>query len=108
MEEFDKEHLFTWMECAGTSTLELDMIAQDRRHLAASLDLPPQFEGVGMQSLIRAAYEKLLGSWTSVTANLVALFRSKNLSVYDRLADALNAMADENCNSASPIIPAVA
>jgi hypothetical protein len=109
MEEIDREHLSTWMECVGTSTLESDMTAQERRHLATSLDLPPQFGGVGLQSLIRAANEELLGSWTSVTANLIAFFRSKNVTVYDNLADALDAMANEDRDSTATVtIPAVA
>jgi hypothetical protein len=108
MKEVDMEHLSTWMECVGTSTLESDMTAQERRHLAASLDLPPQFGGVGLQSLVRAADEELLGSWASVTGNLIAFFRSKGLTVYDKLADALDTMADENINMAIHIIPAFA
>ena len=80
------------------------MTAQERRHLATSLDLPPQFGVVGLQSLIRVANEELLGSWTSVTANLIAFFRSKNLNVHDKMAHALDAMADENCDSTSTII----
>ena len=84
------------------------MTSQERQHLAASLDLPPQFEGMGLQSLIRAAYEELLGSWASVTANLITFSRSKGLSVHDKLADALDAMVDENTDPATPIIPAVA
>ena len=57
MKEVDSEHLSTWMECVGTSTLESDMITQERQHLATSLDLPPQFGGVGLQYLIRATDE---------------------------------------------------
>jgi len=109
MEEVDKEHLSTWMECVGSSLLETDMPAQERRHLAASLDLPPQFGGVGLQSLIRAADEELLGSWAAVTADLIAFFRSKNQDVFDKLADALDTMAEENTDSTSTTtIPAVA
>ncbi len=49
-----------------------------------------------MQSLIRAVDEELLGSWASVTTNLIVFLRSKSLSVYDKLADAMDAMADED------------
>ena len=109
MEDVDMEHLSTWMGCAGTSTLESDMTAHERRRLlAASLDLPPQFGGLGLQSLIRVANEEWLGSWASVTTNLIAFFRSKGLTVYDKLADALDAMADENIDLATPIIPTYA
>ena len=63
---------------------------------------------MGLQSLIRAAYEELLGSWASVTANLIAFFRSNCLNVYDKLADALDAMASENTDPVTSVIPAVA
>jgi len=53
--------------------------APERAHLAASLDLPPQFGGVGLQSLIRAADEELLGSWAAVTADLITFCKSKGL-----------------------------
>ena len=62
-----------------------------------------------MQSRIRVADEELLGSWASVTANLIVFLRSKSLSVYDKLADALDAMADDDTdNTNSPVIPSVA
>jgi hypothetical protein len=48
-----------------------------------------------------------LGSWASVTANLIAFFRSKGLGVYDRQADALDAMADEDTDPTTHVIPAV-
>jgi len=72
------------------------------------LDLPPQFGGVGLQSLIRAANEKLLGSWASVSVDLISFFRSKDLTVYDNLANALDAMANEDGDQISPAIPAIA
>jgi hypothetical protein len=49
-----------------------------------------------MQSLIRAVDEELPGSWASVTTILVVFLRSKSLSVYDKLSDALDAMADDD------------
>jgi hypothetical protein len=62
-----------------------------------------------MQSLIRAADEEMLGSWASVTANLLVFLRLKSLNVCDKLADALDAMADDDTdNTDSPVIPAVA
>ena len=62
-----------------------------------------------MQSLIRASHEELLGSWASVTANLIVFLRSKSLSVYDKLADALDAMVDDDTDDTdSPVIPAIA
>ncbi len=62
-----------------------------------------------MQSLIRVAYEELLGSWASVTAHLIVFLRSKGLGVYDKLADAMDAMADDDTDDTnSPVIPAVA
>jgi len=63
---------------------------------------------VGLQSLIRAADEELLGSWASVSADLVSFFRSKGLTVYDKLANALDAMANENDDQTSPVIPTMA
>ncbi len=81
MQEVDSQHLSTWMECIGASVLHEDLDPHDRNRLAAELDLPPQFGGVGLQSLIRAADEKLLGSWASVSADVIAYFRTKNLLV---------------------------
>jgi hypothetical protein len=63
---------------------------------------------VGLQSLIRAADEELLGSWASVSADLIPFFRFKDLTVYDKLADALEAMECEDSAHTSPIIPAFA
>ncbi len=51
-----------------------------------------------MQSLIRSADEELLGSWASVTANLIVILRSKSLIVYDKLAYAMDAMADDDAD----------
>ena len=68
--------------------------ALERAHLAESLDLPPHFGGVGLQSLIRAADEELLGSWVIVTADLITLCRSNGLSTYSHIVDALDSMAD--------------
>ncbi len=63
---------------------------------------------MGLQSLIRAADEELLGSWASVTSDLITFFRSKDLMVYTKLADALDAMADSlDDHSNVVIIPAV-
>jgi len=56
---------------------------------------------------VRAAEEELLGSWASVTSYLIAFFRSKGLQAYDKLANALDAMADEETNPETPVIPAV-
>ncbi len=49
-----------------------------------------------MQSLMRAADEELLGSWASITADLIAFCRSKNQSVYTKIADALDSMFEFN------------
>ena len=83
------------------------MTPLERRHLAASLDLSRQFVGAGLQSLIRAANVDLIGSWASVKTDLVSPFRFKCLIVYDELAEAREAMPDEDKNTATPIIPAV-
>ena len=62
-----------------------------------------------MQSLIMAADKELLGSWASMTTNLIVVLRSKGLSVYDKLADALDAMADDAVEDTMvPVIPAIA
>ena len=95
MKEVDKKHMETWMECVGALSLHNDMTDKERQHLADSVDLPPQFGGVGLQSLIRAADEEMIGSWASITADLITYFRAKSLPVYDELAEALEAMADE-------------
>jgi hypothetical protein len=108
MEEVDREHLLTWMDCVSASSLHDDMSTNERQQLSSSLDPPPQFGGAGLQSLVRAADEELLGSWASVTADLIAFFQSKGLKVYDKLANALDAMADEKSDPNTPVIPAVA
>ena len=53
-----------------------------------------QFGGVGLQSLIQAPDEELLGSLASITFDLMSFFRSKDSPVYTKLADALDSMAD--------------
>ncbi len=68
------------------------MAPQELQHLADSLDLPPQLGGVEMQSLMQVSDEDLLGC----------------LDVYDKLAGALDAMADDDQDPISPIIPVVA
>jgi hypothetical protein len=109
MSAVDDAHLSTWLECTGVSTLDADLSSQERHLLTASLDLPPQFGGIGLQSLIRAADEELLGSLASVTANLIVFLRTKSLSVYDKLVDALDAMADDDTDVTNPpVIPTIA
>ena len=93
MKEVDDAHLTTWMTCVGEESLVADLPPLERDHLIASLDLPPQFKGVGLQSLIRAADEKLLGSWASITSDMITFLRSNDLPVYNKLADTLDAMA---------------
>jgi len=83
------------------------MNINERQHLSSSLDLPPQLGGEGLHSLVRAADEELLGSWASVTTDLIAFFRSKGLQVYDKLANALDTMCDEESNLETPVIPAL-
>ena len=90
----DEAHLTTWIECNGASTPITTLSVSESAHLAASLDLPPQFGGVGLHSLIRVADEELLGSWASTKADLIAFCRSKELSVYAKKIDALDSMAD--------------
>ena len=96
MTSVDDAHLSTWLDCTGASTHGADLSTWEGDLLSASLDLPTQFGGIGMQSLIRAVDEELPGSWASVTTILVVFLRSKSLSVYDKLSDALDAMADDD------------
>ncbi len=49
---------------------------------------------MGLQSLVRVADEELLGSWASITADLISFCRSKGRGVYSEIADALDSMAD--------------
>jgi hypothetical protein len=60
-----------------------------------------------MQSLIRSVDEELIGSWASITANLIVFVRSKGLIVYERHAYTLDAMADDEEGAMVPIIPTV-
>ena len=48
-----------------------------------------------MQSLERAADEKLLGSFTGISASLIAFCRRTELPVYIAIAEALELMGDE-------------
>jgi len=66
MKTTDDAHLSTKMNCVGGETLDANLPPIEREHLADSLDLPPQFGGVGLQSLIRADDGELLGSWASI------------------------------------------
>ncbi len=43
---------------------------------------------------MRAADKELLGSWASITADLIKFFRSKDKRIYTDLAIALEFMAD--------------
>jgi hypothetical protein len=96
MKAVDEALLSTWLGCTGVSTLGADMSSQERDLLSTSLDLAPQLGGIGMQSLIRDVDEELLGSRASMAANLIVFLRSKSLSVYDKLAGALDAMAGDD------------
>jgi hypothetical protein len=57
---------------------------------------------VGLQTLIRDGDEKLMGTWASATVNLISFLRSEGLTVYDRLAYALDGMAEEDSNPGDP------
>jgi hypothetical protein len=62
MSAVDEAHISTWLDCAGATTLGADLNTQERDLLSTSLDLPPRFGGIGMQSPIRVVDEELLGS----------------------------------------------
>jgi len=94
MQSADDVHLSTWLDCAGAEQLHDALITAEKDHLAASLDLPPQFGGVGLQSLMRVVNKELLGSWASITADLITFCKSKGLLSYSMIADALDSMAD--------------
>jgi hypothetical protein len=107
MTTVDEAHLSTWLDCTGASTLGLDVTPQKCNHLSASLDQNLQFGGIGMQSLIKAADEELLGACVLVSANLIVFLRTKGLSGYDRLGDAPDVMVDNEEDAMVPIIQAV-
>ena len=87
-------YLSTWLRCVGAEQLDATLPALERAHLAASIDLPPQFGGAGLQSLIRTADEEIIGSWAAYTADLITLYRSKGLSAYSHIVDALDSIAN--------------
>ena len=62
MDTVGDDHLLTWLKCEDTETPDSTLPTTERENLTTSLDLPPQFGGVGLQSLSRAADEELLGS----------------------------------------------
>ncbi len=45
----DDAHLSTQLTCVGAGTLDSALLEAERENLAASLDLPSQFGGVGLQ-----------------------------------------------------------
>ncbi len=78
MKTLDYTHLSTWLRCVGAKTLDNALPTSECELLSSTLDLPPQFGGsTGLQSLIRVADEELLGSWASITSDLITFFRSK-------------------------------
>ena len=69
----DDAHVSTWLHCLTASTdLEKALGPLARDHLAGLIDLPPAFGGIGLQSLERSADEKLLGSFTKISASLIS------------------------------------
>jgi hypothetical protein len=108
MKAVEDAHLTTWMKCVGAETLDATLPPIERAHLAALIDLPLQFGGVGLQSIIRAADEELLRSWSSITSDLIIFCRYKDLPVYSKLAYTLDSMTytpDDLPNI--PAIPAI-
>jgi hypothetical protein len=61
---------------------------------------------------MRAADEGILGSWASITADLIKFFMSKDLNVYTQLAGVLDSMVGEEDEPIDPIrtplIPVIA
>ncbi len=55
MQADNDAHLSTWLDCVGAKQLHDAISVDEKNHLAASLDLHPQFGGVGLQSLMRDA-----------------------------------------------------
>ncbi len=52
MQATDDAHLSTWLTCVRAEQLDVSLPTTERAHLAASLDLPLQFGGVRVQSLM--------------------------------------------------------
>ena len=48
MQSADDAHLSTWLDCVNAEQLHDTLPAAEKYPLATSLDLPPQFGGVGM------------------------------------------------------------
>ena len=71
MQSADDALLSTWLDCVGAEQLRDALSTAENNYLAASLELPPQFGGVGMQSLMRIADEELLWPWASIIAELI-------------------------------------
>ena len=61
---------------------------------------------------MRAVDEEMLGSWASITANLIKSVRSNALNMHTEVANALESIADAEGELAGPIqtssIPAIA
>jgi hypothetical protein len=95
MKEMDDAHVSTWLHCISASTnLEPAIGPPARDQLARSIDLPPTFGGIGLQSQERSADEELLGSFAGISASLISFCRSTELPVYITIAKALEGMDD--------------
>ena len=57
-----------------------------------------------MQSLLRAVGEEMVSLWASISADLIKFFKSKDLGIYTKLADALETMASADDEPTTPTL----
>jgi hypothetical protein len=90
MKTMNEEHLSCWLMCLSASRdLELALDPRALHQRVDRLDLRPTFGGAGIHSLINSADEEFVGSFAVIAFALVSLCKKTNLSVYIKIAEAL-------------------
>jgi len=78
-----------------------------RDQLTDLLDLAPSYGGAGLQSLEASADEEFLGSFAGIYASLISFCRNTELTVYIKIAEALETLDDLDAGQCCPIVDVV-
>ena len=88
-------HLSTWLHCLTSSpNLEHVRYPNKKEMLSDWLDLPYSYGVADMKSISRSANIKFLGLFAAIASFLISFCRKTYLSVYIRIAEAVEALAD--------------
>ncbi len=83
-----EEPLSCWPQCLHASKdLERALDPPILDQLSNQLDLPADFKGAGLHSLVNSADEEFLGSFASISFALISISRQTNMPVYPWIAD---------------------